>query len=536
MSHTYSVTSIPDKPKAGADLGQQDAITALNTLQSNFETIDAIRKSGRGMNKNAISEMRDWVRRIGYEVCAGSPNGIAEEPAQSSDFDQLKVIHIAGTKGKGSTSAFISSILGQCLPSRSQVKPLLHKIGLYTSPHLRFVRERIQINNEPLSEDVFAKYFFEVWDRLENAARERGEPTSSTAKPVYFRFLTLMAFHTYMSEGVDTAVIECGIGGEYDSTNILISPSVTGITSLGIDHTAMLGTTIEEIAWHKAGIMKTGVPCFTAPQPPAGLEVLQKRAADAGVTLEVVGRHPQLGEIKLGLAADFQRTNASLAIAIAKAHLTSLGYSEPMSPLPAEFVRGLEEVSWPGRCEIRREKNVAWYIDSGHTLESIDVAGSWFASQIPSTTALPMNQRRILLFNQQTRDADALARALYRTLAAVSHQSKPFTHAVFCANVTFKDTGFRPDLQSMNVNAKAVEGLKVQKSLAATWKAIDAETTVEVRSTIEEAVQWCREVACHAEVETMVLVTGSVHLVGGFLEVLETDTGYDHATVASKPC
>ena len=445
---------------------------------------------------------------------------------QPSDFDRLGLIHVAGTKGKGSTSAFVSSILGQYIQSPSQSKPLLHKIGLYTSPHLRFVRERIQINNEPLSEAEFARYFFEIWDRLENAARKRGEPTGTTAKPTYFRFLTLMAFHTYISEGVDTAVIECGIGGEYDSTNIIHLPRVTGITSLGIDHTAMLGNTIEEIAWHKAGIMKPGAPSFTAPQPPTALEVLRKRAAQARTTLEVIDRNPALDEIKLGLAASFQTTNASLAVTISSAHLSSLGYPVATSPLPAEFVRGLQNVRWPGRCEIRREDSIVWYIDSGHTLESINIAGSWFASQIPRNTTPAVKQTRILLFNQQTRDANALARALHKTLAAAVHDDRPFTHAVFCPNTTFKATGFRPDLQSMNIDAKAVEGLDVQKGLSETWRAIDATTVVEVKGTIEEAVTWCREIAkSKGRGETTVLVTGSVHLVGGFLEVLETGDG-----------
>src|SRR5436189_2410383 len=121
--------------------------------------------------------------------------------------------------------------------NETQTPSKINKIGLYTSPHLRFVRERIQINNTPLSEAQFARYFFETWDRLESSAKAIGmSPTDPGAKPVYFRFLTLVALHTYMSEGVDAAIIECGIGGEYDSTNILVKPVTTGITSLGIDH------------------------------------------------------------------------------------------------------------------------------------------------------------------------------------------------------------------------------------------------------------------------------------------------------------
>ena len=448
-------------------------------------------------------------------------------------------MHIAGTKGKGSTSAFVSWILAQYLPSPSQPKPLFKKIGLYTSPHLRFVRERIQINNEPLTEQAFAKYFFEVWDRLEDSARRKGEPTDSTAKPVYFRFLTLMAFHTYISEDVDIAIIECGIGGEYDSTNIIVSPTTTGITSLGIDHTAILGNSIEEIAWHKAGIMKPNAPCFTAPQPSTALSVLQERAKVVPTTLTVTEPHPLISHIKLGLAAPFQLTNASLAIALTSSHLASLNHADravrPGGGLPSEFVHGLEATRWPGRCEVRIEGNILWHIDSGHTLESIEVAASWFASQV-SPLELGKNERmtRILLFNQQTRDANALARALHNTLATALEEERPFTHVVFCTNVTFKESGFRPDLQSMNTDAAAVQSLEVQNGLAETWKGIDPEANVKVVGSIEEAVEWCRGVVKkQGDEEVMVLVTGSVHLVGGFLEVLE-ETPTTGSTDASK--
>lgn len=394
------------------------------------------------------------------------------------------------------------------------------------------MRERIQINNQPLSEETFAKYFFEVWDRLEDAARTKGLPTDTTAKPMYFRFLTLMAFHTYLSEGVDTAIIECGIGGQYDCTNVLVTPSVTGITSLGIDHVFMLGNTIEEIAWHKAGIMKPSVPAFTAPQPAPAHKVLEQRAASKSTTIQTIPADQSLSTIPLGLAADFQLLNASLAVQIASTHLLALGHPRPLptSPLPAEFIRGLREVRWPGRCEIRRERNLSWHIDSGHTLESIRVAATWFASQLPGpNSATPKRNTRVLLFNQQTRDAGALARALHRTIADALHDDHPFSHAVFCSNVTFQETGFRPDLVSINSDLNDLNELTVQKRLAETWHGIDAATEVKVMRSIEEAVGWARAIAAEAEGEsldgsagTQVLVTGSVHLVGGFLEVLET--------------
>ena len=378
---------------------------------------------------------------------------------------------------------------------------------------------------------MFANYFFEIWHRFEIAARKEGKPTDTAAKPVYFRFLTLLALHTYLKEGVDTAVIECGIGGEYDSTNILVSPTTVGITSLGIDHTALLGSTIEAIAWHKAGIMKAGAPVYTAPQPASAMSVLKKRAEEKGVDLQVVDEDPRLSGIDLGLAADFQKINASLAIQLAASHLTSLGYPNPIpdanSPLPEQFIDGFKQVRWPGRCEVRRESGIRWHIDGGHTLESIRLAGEWFASQVSSAVRPKQdNTPRFLLFNQQTRDAPALAKALHETLARSLGDQKPFSHVVFCTNVTSVNAGYRPDLSSSNMNGKDVQELTVQKMLKATWVEMDPQTVVEVKGTVEEAVQWVRDVVDERrgggeKGDTMALVTGSLHLVGGFLDILE---------------
>jgi folylpolyglutamate synthase len=349
-----------------------------------------------------------------------------------------------------------------------------------------------------------------------------------------------MALHAYTKEGVDSAVIECGIGGEFDSTNILTKPTVTAVTSLGIDHTAMLGSTLPEIAWHKAGIFKKGSVAFTAPQKEEALAVLRDRAAEKGATLHVLDIHPHLAnnKIKLGLSAEFQKINASVAIAAAAAHLRALGHISVPDPttsahiqLPPEFVRGLEAVRWAGRCEVRREKNVAWHIDGAHTLESIEVTARWFAEQIASATATPSqsNVPRILVFNQQTRDANALAKALYAALQSgiTSGSTSPFTHVIFTTNQTFNE-GSKPDLMSMNNNQKDIDTLAVQKALAHTWSEIDGTAEVLVLRTIEDAIDRARAVArsyaqdAGADAEVMVLITGSLHLVGGALEVLET--------------
>ncbi|QKX62755.1 uncharacterized protein TRUGW13939_09920 [Talaromyces rugulosus] len=496
-----------------------DAIVALNSLQSNFAIVDAIKKSGGAKNQQAIPEMIEWCQKLGYEP---------------SDFNRLNPIHIAGTKGKGSTSAFVSSILTQYISSTDSALTIVRKVGLFTSPHLRFARERIKINNTPLSEEQFARYFFETWDRLEQSARAAGiDPSTPGTKPVYFRFLTLMAFHTYISEGVDAAVIECGIGGEYDSTNIIVQPAVSGITSLGIDHVGLLGSTIEEIAWHKGGVMKPGAKAFTAPQPESALDVLYKRAQERGTELIVANNHPELKKgspLKLGLDGDFQYMNANVAVGVASEFLSHRGVEGIPSyittePLPEKFRKGLEATRLGGRCETRQEKKVSWYIDGGHTLESIRLSSEWFASQLVSD--IGAQQPRVLIFNQQTRDSVALARALYQTLAESLGAEQPFTHAIFCTNVTYKQAGYRPDLVSVNTNASDVASLSVQKTLAASWQEIDPKAETLVFATIEEAVEFVRDLAekqGSQEGTIKTLVTGSLHLVGGFLDVLETKT------------
>lgn len=376
------------------------------------------------------------------------------------------------------------------------------------------------------------------------------DPKIPEAKPVYFRFLTLMAFHTYMREGVDAAIIECGIGGEYDYTNILESPVATGITSLGIDHVPMLGTTIEEIAWQKAGVMKPGALAYTAPQPRGGaMTVLRDRAKEKGVTLQVATGHPEHepgnpAAIKLGLSGDVQYINAELAACVSGGFLRRLGFPDiptdiTTSALPAKFRRGLETAKLDGRFDKRLEGNIAWHIDGGHTLESIETTGKWYASETAKEAAAVAREGptfRVLIFNQQTRDSTSLARALHKTLGEAAGSS-PFTHAVFCTNVTFKQAGYTPDLMSMNTSAPDVDKLSVQKNLAKVWAELSPNTEVAAMGTIEEAVEFVRNLAAGEttanvaprstgdNVAVSALVTGSLHLVGGLVDVIETIPG-----------
>lgn len=307
---------------------------------------------------------------------------------------------MAGTKGKGSTCAFVDSILSEYQRSKSTPS----KTGLFISPHLIAVRERIRIDSAPISEGLFAKYFFQVWDRLgeSNACPEDAAPGS---RPLYARYLTLMSWHAFLQEGVDCAVYETGIGGEFDATNIVERPVASGISTLGIDHVFVLGDTVDKIAWHKAGIMKPGSPAFTVEQVPSAAEVLQTRAKDKGVDLKVLSVDKRLARVKIRPDALFQKKNATLAIALAESALRQLGVQvgDNATSLPKEFIDGLEETVFRGRCEVKDEGVVKWFVDGAHTADSLKMSAKWFADEtsnrqvsfpatiasIPSTCASP---------------------------------------------------------------------------------------------------------------------------------------------------
>lgn len=396
------------------------------------------------------------------------------------------------------------------------------KIGLYTSPHLKSVRERFRIDGKPISEELFTKYFFEVFDSISSSKSdlEKFPNMGEGVKPNYFRFLTLLSFHLFLKENVTSAIYEVGIGGEYDSTNILETPTATGVSSLGIDHVFTLGDTIEQIAWNKGGIYKHSAKALSVPQEEGALKVLQDRAKERKA--EFVVLDPSVSpvkDLKLGLPARFQYINATLAVGLAKEHLIKLGVPDinldPQSALPEKFVKGLENASWPGRCQTLEEGNITWYLDGAHTKESITETGLWFQ------TVADKSSLRVLLFNQQTRNAGPLLHTLYDNLGGKGSIASDFEEAFFCTNVTWSSGKYSAELTSLNVSKDDVDELVVQKELSNTWKDIDSKTTTHVCANIEEAINAIRSY----DGKVQVLVTGSLHLVGGVLTVFDGHDG-----------
>jgi dihydrofolate synthase/folylpolyglutamate synthase len=258
-------------------------------------------------------------------------------------------VHVGGTSGKGSTSTMIASVL------TASAK----RTGLHTKPHLSSMTERARIDGAAIAQETFAELLSEMLPAIDGTAAEYSRPS-------YYEILLALTFLYFARENVDIAVIEVGLGGTLDGTNV-ITPLVSVITNVGLDHTDVLGDTVEEIAADKAGIAKPGIPLVCGVELAEPKRIIQERCQSVGApfiaTSEVirsaritaVGRYGQAFEIltargtydvDIPLLGNFQPLNASIAIAA-------------LEQLPAEFVpsiddvrRGLEHVSLPGRMEV----------------------------------------------------------------------------------------------------------------------------------------------------------------------------------------
>ncbi|XP_021741093.1 folylpolyglutamate synthase-like isoform X2 [Chenopodium quinoa] len=294
---------------------------------------------------------------------------------------ELNIIHVAGTKGKGSTCAFSEAILRECG----------FRTGLFTSPHLIDVRERFRLDGVDIAEEKFLQYFWDCWDQL------RINVTDDLPMPPLFQFLTFLAFKIFIGEKVDVGIIEVGFGGEKDSTNVIKEPVVCGISSLGMDHMETLGDTLGKIAFHKAGILKPSVPAFTVPQLPEAMDVITERAHQLRIPLEVVQPFScgQLNGLQLSLAGDHQYINASLAVSLCKSWLQQTGNLKKdgcEADLPDAFLRGLSSARLPGRAQIvyddiSRSSNtptgdLVYYLDGAHSPESMDACAKWFSKVV----------------------------------------------------------------------------------------------------------------------------------------------------------
>lgn len=423
--------------------------------------------------------------------------------------------------------------------------------GLYTSPHLVAARERIRIDGAPLSESDFAKFFWEVWERLgENTTRKFA---ATPLRPVYFRFMTILAMHAFLSLKVSATILEVGIGGLYDSTNIVPAPVVTGVSALGIDHTFILGNTIEDIASQKGGIFKAGAPSLTVDQPQGALHVLNECADRAKSSSFNVVPSSSAGEGPLGLPGVHQRSNAALALAMVRAFAASNvgqalypGASRALeqtgADLPAAAAAGLRDAFWPGRCQVVPTAGPTYYLDGAHTIESIQCAVRWFMEA-------GHGGRLGLIFNcTNGRSSESLLGAMLDEIKRAGGEPlrTVFGQVCFCTNNTYANGGsasgafLLTDLVSRAIDTHDLESMTVQRELLAAWSRLldipgdelklEADgTMVQALPSIEHALARMREQGVDR-----VFVCGSLHLVGGVMAHLQEQGALDERLRATS--
>ncbi len=310
------------------------------------------------------------------------------------------IVHVGGTSGKGSTSTTIAAILSAAG----------YRTGLHTSPYLQTAAEKLQLDGRLIDPALFAELTDTVLAAHEEWRRAGGEPL--TYGEAWIALTALFFRH----HAVDLAVVEVGAGGRFDLTNIL-TPIVSVITSVGIDHTATLGDTIDQIAWHKAGIIKPGAPAVTAAQDPVALEIIAAAAREAGVPLARVipgetfavrsirpdgtdWRDIATGEeYHMGLAGRFQAINGATALATVNA-LRSRGFAIP----DAAVHEGLTAARIAGRAE-RVQDDPAVLLDGAHNPEKVGA----LVADLPDLLPTPPGGRRIVVLGAlEAKQADQM--------------------------------------------------------------------------------------------------------------------------------
>ncbi|KAK6227924.1 Exostosin [Theobroma cacao] len=497
----------------------------------------------------------------GYEDMSGSAVVASKHFVWNETPQPYDAFHM------GSTCTFAESILRNCG----------FRTGLFTSPHLIDVRERFRLDGVEICEEKFLEYFWWCYDRLKEKTNE------DVPMPTYFRFLALLAFKIFAAEQVDVAILEVGLGGKFDATNVVQTPIVCGISSLGYDHMEILGNTLGEIAGEKAGIFKQGIPAFTVAQPDEAMHVLEEKASKLNVQLQVA--HPLdaslLNGLKLSLEGEHQYLNAGLAVALCSTWLQRTGHpitnSNQTGSLPEQFIKGLTTASLQGRAQIVCDQftdiespgDLVFYLDGAHSPESMEACGRWFSLRIKegnqqanlnyqtqdyteSSSEVAQQQfderykkdtAQILLFNcMSVRDPQLLLPHLMR--ACASH-GVCFKKALFVPNIsvyhkvgshTLPTTDPQVDLswqftlqrvwENLMQGDKGGEAINTDQACEEvkddTGMSVRSCNNSSVFSSLPLAIKWLRDAAQKDQfVRFQVLVTGSLHLVGDVLRLIK---------------
>ena len=383
------------------------------------------------------------------------------------------VIHIAGTNGKGSVSAMLDAIF-----QAAGWSP-----GLYTSPHLVRLGERVQVNRQLLTEDEIVAYTRElqpVADRLTAAHPDE--------RPSFFEFMTAMAFLQFQRQQVDVAIIEVGLGGRLDATNV-VQPEITVITSIGLDHCEMLGDTISQIAREKAGIIKEGRPVVLGRVPAEAEQVIREiareRHAPVHSVREIFGE--KLASYpSTNLAGDYQRWNAATAVLAARLLPGKWRLSDDV------VARGLRQVSWPGRWQRTTIGGRPLILDASHNPEGAEALGVNLRQLVAATGRKPVVVTGVL--------GESRARALLDVLCRY---------------------------------AKEIHLVPPRMARACTHEQLEALVPVASRSLLRRAkleqVFPDAHTCAVGQPDDTVVVTGSIYLLGEVLTRIEPDRGRGEA-------
>ena len=412
----------------------------------------------------------------------------------------MPTIHVAGSKGKGSTSALIASLLSA----------QGYKAGLYTSPHLHSFTERMRIGSNVVSKQTFADLTEELWPVVQWVKDNGGY-----GEPTTFELLTCMAFVYFKQAQVDFQVVEVGMGGRLDTTNI-VRPEVCVLTSISLDHTEILGDTLELIAAEKAGIIKSGAHVVVAPQPSEAMEVFERVCQEKACPLSSVGRsmswhrlsHSYCGqrfevhylgkrrEFWIPLLGDYQLENACTALAAIDA-LKARGHSMSSDRLE----EGFEGVEWAGRMEVLEHKGRTFVVDGAHNPYSIyrlmeavksyfafervillfgaldrhDVAGMTRELASVSPLVIPVKSR-----HPRSMSAEAIARQVAEEGLEMAGQFDVIRDATKCAMEMWKEGDLILGTGSLFVAAEVIEAVKGKEPEV--YPSLDASSFSAVRS------------------------------------------------------
>jgi dihydrofolate synthase/folylpolyglutamate synthase len=338
------------------------------------------------------------LRRFGMRPGLGGVRALLERLGRPEAG--LAVVHVGGTNGKGSTVALIEATL----------RAAGRKTGMYTSPHLLRFTERIRIDGEELAGDAAAA----LAERVLAASGEgtHGDGGDGDGEATFFEVVTAMAFLAFAERGVDVAVVEVGLGGRLDATNVIERPLATVVTSIGLDHMDVLGATLTAIAREKAGIWKPGVPAIFACADAEARAVLAAEAARVGAPAAILGRDfDDAGLPPLALAGAHQRRNAALA----RRALAAL--PERLRPTEAALAAGFGGVRWPGRME---QLTPTVLVDAAHNEEGAQALAA----------ALPAGPFTLVLGVVADKDPRAVAGVLAPRAARVIATAPPTPRAL----------------------------------------------------------------------------------------------------------